>query len=475
VTRRTVGLAIVIASLALGVVVLFAERFGALFFAAGIALVAGLLVAYVPADLGSPVAIVHAVGPRRRQALFLACIAVGLAVRIALLGEYGTEDPGTDLAGGGHVLSAGLSQGFHGHYFPLSYQEFASVIALARELALREIVVFKSVNLLCDLLCFGVIAILLRRWGRNPGWALLYWLMPYVAALDWLGYVDFQMGLFALLTLVPVAFGASKADWLVAGIPLAVAVLLKPQALALPAIVVLYLLARIAIERRAAASSLRPALLLVAPACAGAVYSAYFASRGHALTFLVRTYTHATSFQPWLSGDMPNIWYVVAYHYRRRGQDLAGVSQPAVFHSVSRVLTAAVLAALAWVVARTADRRPDSLNLLLLVGGATLTVPMTMTEAHENHMFLGAMFGAVVIAVSRNRTLAVAAGSLLMLDFLNVIARYGFGNPNFGPRPLGLYTDPVAVGVAGVCSLLYVAVAFSWASLTRYRVSLSTP
>jgi hypothetical protein len=480
VTRRTFGIAVVGASLLLGILVLFPDRLGlesgpqftsreaVLFLFAGIALIFGLLVAYIPAELLSASALVRAVGSRRKQVLFLACFTLGLAVRVALLGEYGTGDPRQDLVVGRHVVSVGLAAEFHGGYFPIQYQEFGSVVALARGLGLREIVVFKSVNLACDLLCLWVIAILLRHWGRNPGWALLYWLTPYVAVLDWLAYVDFQMGLFALLAFVPIAFGRSKADWLVAGIPLGVAVFLKPQALVVLGIVVLYALARIAVDRRVA-SGLRPALVLVAPACLVVIYSLYFASHGHSLAFLVKTYRDTTSMQAPLSGDMSNIWYVVAENYREQGQPLSAVTNPLVFHKVAKVLTACILAALAWAVARTRDRRPASLDLLLLVTGATLTVPMTMTQAHENHVFLGAMFAAVLVAVTWSRAFAASVGALLLLQFVNVFARYGFGNAHSGPRPLGFYTDPVAVGVAAVCSLLFVVVAFNWASLTRCR------
>ena len=50
-----------------------------------------------------------------------------------------------------------------------------------------------------------------------------------------------------------------------------------------------------------------------------------------------------------------------------------------------------------------------------------------MTRAHENHFFLGALFGTVLLGVVRTRRFAAALTVALLTQFAYIFGRYGFG------------------------------------------------
>ena len=476
--QRRLGLTITCAALLAGVVDLISNShrlvhdvgFGwlqsALFFSAGIALVAGIVIAYVPPPYLSPIATLRAVGRPSMRLLFLVGIVVGLGVRLAMLRHVGTQDPISDLDWGHALSSGGLYSSYYGNYFPVSWQVFGSVVSLATELGVREIIVFKSVNVACDLLSFGLVLVLLRRFGRNPAWALLYWLMPYVVLLDILSYVDFQYGLFALLALTVVVFSDKPVDWLVAGIPLGVALLMKPEMLAVIAIVGLFATIRLLIARDAPQTWLAPALLFFAPALMFVVYSLYFWANSHTPGFLLSTYwSTSTDLTPSINAHGANIWALVALAYREGGEGVYSVTGPGAYHTIAKVLTLAVLAWFAFIVARSASRRSGGVNLLLLATAATLTVPMTMTMVHENHLFLGAVFAAVLVPVVHSARLGIAVVAFLGVAFLNLFALYGLdGRASASWHPLSAsYSILLQVMVVIISSALFLWVLYELA------------
>lgn len=475
----------------------FGWKQGMLFAAALVAVVAGLVLAYIPAALLRPRAVARRIGcemksgrPTRHQPeteatealrdpawrgrlrlyLFGAGFLLGLAIRVAFIGHHGTEDPGIYQYWGGLVADFGLASAYHADYLPLQWQVFGSISALAEQFAIRPIVMLKAVNLVCDFGSFALIVVLLQRWAINPAYALVYWLAPYVAGLDWLSYVDFQPGLFVLLAVVVVSFSNRPVDFLIAGIPLGVALLMKPQSYTLFAMLGLFVLARAVLERRIVGVG-RWILLFIAPAVMVGVYSIYFWLNGRGLTFVVTSFSGQLDVQPALSAQMPNIWHIVGNFYREGGP-VASVTEPAIYHRIAALATAAILTVFAFAVARTSGRRSDGINMLLLFAVGSLIVPMTMTQAHENHLFLGALFGSLLMVIARDRRFAVTLSALLLVAFVNLFAHYGFDRDT-ALDPL-TYTAAAQLAVAVIATAIFVVMALQLARLARSSIGMST-
>jgi hypothetical protein len=308
--------------------------------------------------------------------------------------------------------------------------------------------------------------VLLQRWGVNPAYALVYWLAPYVAALDWLGYIDFQFGLFALLAVVVVSFSSRPADFLIAGIPFGVALLMKPQSYPLFAMLVLFMLARALLDRRSA-GLYRWALLFIAPLAMIGVYALYFWLNGRGSTLLLTSYVDVPGLIPSLSANAPNIWHVIGNFYREGDNPVARVTGLGIYHWIATLGTVTILTAFAVAIARTAGRRSDGINMLLLFAVGGLVTPMTMTQAHENHLFLGAVFGSLLMVIARDWRLAVALTGLLLIQFANLFALYGFDDGSHWDPLSAAYTYPVQLGVAVGATAAFVIVAFQLVRVAR--------
>jgi hypothetical protein len=377
---------------------------------------------------------------------------------VAFVGNYGTSDPVVYLGWGRTVADTGLADAYQVNYLPLQFQVFGAISALADHFGIRWIVALKVVNLGCDLGVFALIVVLLQRWAINPAYALVYWLTPYVAGLDWLSSVDFQLGLFALLAVVIVSFGNRPVDFFIAGIPLGVALLMKPQSYTLFVMLGLFVLTRGVIERRIVDLS-RWLLLFIAPIAMIGVYSVYFALNGHGLTFMLASLAGVRDVAPVLSGNMPNIWFIVGHFYQV--QDGVIATGPAIYQQIAALATVIILTVLALEIARTAGNRSDGVNMLLLFVVGTLVVPMTLTQAHENHLFLAAMFGSLVMVMARDWRFAAALSALLFLQFINFFASYGFDDHGRGAtagwNPLEpFYGQSARVAVAVVATATFV-------------------
>ena len=178
---------------------------------------------------------------RRRRAIVLAGFAVGLLLRVFMLSYRGTFDMDTNARWGRAVVREGLAHAYAGNYFPLAYQLFGAVEWLASRLGVDAIPVHKAANLVFDAGTFWVLVALLRQSRGGPLFALLYWLHPWFLLVFSLGYVDFHFTFFVLLWLWLVRDATTAGRYFLAGIPLALALMMKPQAVLPAASVLIYL------------------------------------------------------------------------------------------------------------------------------------------------------------------------------------------------------------------------------------------
>jgi hypothetical protein len=351
-----------------------------------------------------------------------------LAARILLVPYLGTGDMTVYAAWGQHTRDAGLANAYMGVYFPLAYQLFAGDVAAASWLGVSTFSVMKAVNLLFDIGTFGLLLALLRQYRLDARYAFYYWLHPYFLAIFWLGYVDPFLTFCAVLTLVLLGRLRSVTGALVAGVPLAAAVMFKPQALTLVVMTGLLIVGLLIFRRRVTNAVVRASALLVPSGLAFVGYSLYFRANGFPLSFLARfSYDTLKTFSPGLTENMLNVWTPVAYHYVEHGQRLYTVTGPGVYHTIGDLLVVLAFVLAVLVVCIAASRRQLAWLVLSVFTLGALLLPVLGTRAHENHLFLGITFAVVALAAMPNRPFAAAFNLLLAVQFVNLGARYGFG------------------------------------------------
>src|SRR3954454_513145 len=283
-------------------------------------------------------------GPRakasRRTAIAAVAIALGLAGRLLWLPLHGTHDMDVFAGWGDQTMRFGLAHAYYGIYYPLQYQLFAVSSWLASSTGLGTIAAYKLVTLCFEAGAVVLLALLLRRLGADPFYALVLWLQPYFLAISWLGYTDAQFAFFVLLGLTVAAYLPSPVGYLAGGFGLGAAFLMKPQATLLVGVAGALLAATLVKERHRLLHPLarRPfclALLIVGPTVIFAAYTLYFDAKGGGLTYLARSYqrvlAHPSSA---LTENMPNVWYPVANLVRSPSEPIYAVTGRPLYHDV---------------------------------------------------------------------------------------------------------------------------------------------
>jgi hypothetical protein len=395
-----------------------------------------------------------------KQLLVVGAFLVGLDIRLGFLSTLGTNDVLSYVQMGAETNAHGLARAYTGGYFPLSYETFQVPVALSSPLGVSSHTLLKALMLLFDLGCFTLLMALLPRWGIRKEFALAYWLQPYFLALGWLAYVDFEMGFFALLTVLILQMRPTPLGGLLAGIPLGFDLLLKPQAVTL--VVAVGLLATAAFLGRGALlrTARWAALMLVAPVLMFAGYSLYFYRAGYSATHLADTYRGTQDLAAALTADMLNIWYPVAEAFRDPGQQIYSVTQPGAANVASKLITAGLFLFTAAWFTRYGRRHSPAVLLACAFAATTAILPMTLIGAHENHFFLGGLFATALLGVVRTRRFAVALTVSLLTQFTYIFARYGFdGNQltNTGPvrtfQQLSRYDVSTGLALANIAAV----------------------
>lgn len=399
-------------------------------------------------------------GARERTLMWVG-FAAGLALRCALLFDKGTYDMFVFESWGRWTLERGLARGYVGAYFPLSYQIFALCQWMVDTWHVNQYAAFKAVTLIFDAGTFVLIVAFLRRLQARSTWALLYWLHPWFLTVFELGYVDSQFTFLLLLTLWLTDRAVLARQWAGAGIPLAAALLMKPQVMLIAFGVAVYLWFRSHTTR-----DWRPWALMAPAVVLLAAYEVYFAVAlwpGGALQAVLElpvSFVRVGSIMPVLSADMLNVWYPLAAALKQPGTAIWTVSSkieliPHVqLRFVALLITLAVIVWYARVVAlERTERRPSGLYFVVMFIG--LAVPMLMTSSHENHLFLPTVLFVPWLATRPGRAVAVAVQGTLAIQCVNLEAMYGVDR--LVPWMRQVYTLEIRVGLA-VLSFAFAAV-----------------
>jgi hypothetical protein len=363
----------------------------------------------------------------RRPWPYASLLLLGLGIRFFLLPYMGTGDVDTILGWGREVSDVGLAHAYHGIHFPLEWQLSAGAVLASRELDISAVASLKAITLAFDVGAVVLLGFLLRAWRSDGRYALIFWLHPYFLLLFCLGYVDAHLGFSILACLLILARWPGRLGFLAAGLPLAMAFVIKPQAIGLVETIPLLVLASILINPEHRRENLRPLLLLVAPFAVFAAYSFYFDQAGASFTTVADTYSPSELARQSesLTANMTNIWYPVALALRD-GAPAYTVTEPEILNSISQLVANLALIGAMLVLARA---RPviGSREVLFAFLFAGLVIPMIVTHAHENHLYLGLLLSIPVAAMHPDRSFIWPLQGLLAAQFLNLFGLYGLG------------------------------------------------
>jgi Dolichyl-phosphate-mannose-protein mannosyltransferase len=366
---------------------------------------------------------------RTSSLLLVAGFLTGLFVRFSLASDMGVFDMEEYYKWGQRALEIGLPWSYHGIYFPLQYQLFEVCATVVSRSGLKFFTVFKLANLAFDIGCFSLLLALLKRQQASPLYALLYWLHPWFLTVFSLGYVDVQFA-FCVLLAIWLLHRDTIRDYLLAGLPLGCAFMMKPQAQILVLAAFVY-----ACFRWLRRKDARPFAMLAGPVLFFLAYEWFFIHTLRRPRFvhaaiLPASYLNVTNLMPALTAQMTNIWSFVAYLLKNPGQHLIAVSDR--IHLLpwipAKYLAAGVVLGLIGLHVHRVERRPalsPSDRLMLIFAFASLAVPFLMTSAHENHLFLGTIFLVLIAASEASIPVKAAVQVLLIVQLLNLFSLYG--------------------------------------------------
>ena len=142
---------------------------------------------------------------------------------------------------------------------------------------------------------------------------------------------------------------------------------------------------------------------------------------------------------PALTAQMTNIWYPIAYFLRESGQSPITVSDRIhvlPYLPAKYVAAALVLGLVGLHVFRVERETETSLSekFVKIFGFAGSAVPMLMTSAHENHLFLASVFLVLLMAEPLPLRAKLSIQVLLLLQFLNLYSLYGWRSCSSEPN-----------------------------------------
>jgi hypothetical protein len=381
----------------------------------------------------------------------IAGFVAGLIIKCSMLFYLGVFDMKAYFEWGQGTLQTGLARYYHGTYFPLQYQIFAFSVWITERLGSDLVFVFKLTNLIFDTIAFFLLVSLLKRQGSNPAYALLYWLHPWFLSVFSLGYIDFQFAALVLLSIWFLREDTLK-DYLLSGIALGLAFVMKPQSMILMIAAMLFAICHFARTR-----NVRATAMVAAPAVFFLGYELFFTASLYPLLgykaprVLLLSYRDIAKVFPCLTAQMTNIWYPIAYMLKPASWPIFAVSDQILLlpHlSIRTLAIGIVLTVIAFHVFRTERKAGMTLSdrFIAIFGIASLTVPFLMTSAHENHLFLGTIFLVLFLAKSYPPVFKLACHLLLVIQFLNLYGLYGEHPVWIAHLLTSTYSQKLAVG-----------------------------
>lgn len=395
-----------------------------------------------------------------RKLLICLLFALGLLIRVGLIDTKGTADFSEYVKWGKGTYEKGLVGGFQGGYFPIQYQSFQASYTIADKLSLPPDKVIRIFNLIFELGCLALIAYILRKHLSLTKIMAFFWLNPFALVIFQQGYVDAQFAFFVLAALALMAsdIGGLK-NWpekyILAGLPLGIALLMKPQPI--PIFVALGILFVMLFAQRKRRDAWKIACIVILPVILYAGYSLYFAvnmdiyddhkslprvsemlqekagfSKGAAdlsaaSLFLTGQYAYTAKNKAAINVQMNNPWFLVATTLNKDDLPIYRVSDTLKLFGISyRNIGFLLLFAAAITILLRIARRETDLDTKIILASCVMPIllPYLATNAHENHFYLGFILITVMGAILADKLTIKAGYALSCLGALNLAVYY---------------------------------------------------
>jgi len=352
---------------------------------------------------------------------------IGLAIKIAGLPFIGSMcDMHTYSRWGTGVLEKGLKVAYQGIYYPFQYQIFALTEFIHDKFNFNSdsYAAYKVISLCFDIGNFLVLVKIFRKYSLNILYASLYWLLPWFFNILWLGYIDFGFTFFILLFIYLYTGREDRPlHNIIYGIPLGIALMMKPQVQILVLFLGIYLLVEFYRKRTYIQ------MLVFLPSII--LYISYATIIGwKALTF---SYINTANVMPALSAYMLNFWYPVAYFLREPNQPIAAVPDTIItFYNlpILRILAICIILFISYKF--ISKLKESNYNILFIFTLASLMLPFIMTSAHSHHLFLGTVLLCLCIPIFNDKKFTLFALLLICIQQINIFGYYQLGtNPYF--------------------------------------------
>ena len=361
--------------------------------------------------------------------IFWVAIASGLILRFLSLQYMGIFDMTVYHEWGLNTLMEGLSKAYQGTYFPFQYQIFEAGAFLTLKLNIDFFTIYKMINLLFDTGNLVILYLIFRKINVSKNYLLLYWLHPWFLLMFSQGYVDFQFTFFILCSIL-FAFKATSRNYLIAGIFLGFAFLMKPQVQVIILSIFIYCLYVYVKEKEVKQFS-----IFIFSIILFIDYSLYFFITTGNPFRLLRNYVDIGNALP-LTANFLNVWFPVAYYLKEPGSAIYSVTDDINIFFIGFRTTAifSLLTMIFLFIRKVYKNNTDhgiNYNFFLIAGFSTFIFPFVMTSAHENHLFLATVILIPVLAKTKNLLVRVSIHILLILQCINLYGYYGYGENKY--------------------------------------------
>jgi hypothetical protein len=394
--------------------------------------------------------------------LFWTAIASGLLIRYLSLSYNGIFDMATYHEWGLNALREGLNNAYQGSYLPFQYQIFEAGAFLSIKLKTDYFIIYKLINLLFDCGNLAVLYLIFKKLNVSKYYLLIYWLHPWFLLLFSQGYCDFQFTFFILCSIL-LAFKATSRNYLLAGIFLGFAFLMKPQVQIIVLSLFLYSMYVYFKERDTKLFS-----LFIFPAILFIDYSLYFLVTSGNPFRLVRIYLDIGSAMP-LTANFLNGWFPVAYFLKEPAAAIYSVTDDVTVLNI-RLRTIALLSLLMIIgffirkVYNNKTKYETGYDFFLIAGFSTFVFPFIMTSAHENHLFLATVLLIAVLGKTKNLLVRLGIHLLLILQCVNLYGFYGYGENKILTMIKINYTYEVAFILSLIALVVFVVLLYYFLS-----------
>lgn len=390
-----------------------------------------------------------------RNRIIIILFILGLIARIVTIPTEGSSDIGQYVKWGKNTAIKGLSLSFDGVYFPIQYYIFAEAHIISTESLIPTDKIIKIFNLIFEIGLLGLLILLTRKYIEPWKILTLYWLNPFSIIIFQEGYIDAQFSLFILLALF-ILNTSIKYRYFLAGIPLGIAFLMKPQALPIfiglgilfmfhtyqshrsktrhegllwifvPSLILfitfsLYFGLSLKIENHKTLSKISNSLVnnLHIPISITSIVADS--------TFLGLHYIHVPDVMPAINAQMPNTWYLVAKVLNTENKPIYRVSDKLKFigityRTIGLIIFLIILVIIIFKISKTSRSLPHKVILTICL--APILVPYLTTSAHENHFYLGFVTLIILGALLRDKFLLQSGYILGIFNATNIAFLY---------------------------------------------------